>query len=456
MIFRRYLLLGVVGLLILGFVINYYFVQLLIENSKSISKLSKFSSSADGREIDFKSYTSSSRGDVLEFVQEKVLKEVRVLPSRYFKLDPDYKLILESIFSELEVREIAHNEIPHIVKEWPSARIIVPPHAPELGAVIESLRSLKIVKADNVKHGTQLKLMITFENDLKAVFKPQWYNRTTKLDGPVYFGKDRHNAEVVAFYLSLLLSMRVAPIALIRKLDLSEEVEKNATPELLSTLYKEDENTCFYGICHYCSPEDPICGTNDVLEGALMLWLPSKWKLAKHRNPWQRTYSKNRNALWEVDMKYCEKIKQSKTYSSRSSSRLLNLIDVAIFDFLIDNGDRHHYETFQGNYDNPAILLIDNGKSFGNPDKDHIDILAPLYQCCMISKSTWDRLKLFSGGSLSYSLKKLLQRESLMADVQSVMTNDHLEAIDRRLLTVFAIVEICLKENPYSTGVIIG
>lgn len=93
----------------------------------------------------------------------------------------------------------------------------MPSQTPELGAVIEFLRSIKIINVDNAKLGTQLKLMITFENGLKAVFKPQWYERTTKISGLVYYGKDRHNAEVVAFYLSLLLSFRRVPLALIRK-----------------------------------------------------------------------------------------------------------------------------------------------------------------------------------------------------------------------------------------------
>lgn len=80
---------------------------------------------------------------------------------------------------------------------------------------------------------------------------------------------------------------------------------------------------------------------------------------------------------------YFFQVKDSKIYSSQSSSRLLDLIDTAIFDFLMDNGDRHHYELPQHSFYNPAVLLIDNGKSLGNPDEDHLDILAPLYQCCM-------------------------------------------------------------------------
>lgn len=61
-----------------------------------------------------------------------------------------------------------------------------------------------------------------------------------------------------------------------------------------------------------------------------------------------------------------------------AQTRLLDLIDVAIFDFLIQNGDRHHFETR-----NERVVLVDNGKGFGNPNIDFLDILAPLYQCCM-------------------------------------------------------------------------
>lgn len=60
------------------------------------------------------------------------------------------------------------------------------------------------------------------------------------------------------------------------------------------------------------------------------------------------------------------------------TTRILDMVDVAIFDFLMQNGDRHHYELRE-----ERLLLLDNGKAFGNPSKDFLDILAPLYQCCL-------------------------------------------------------------------------
>lgn len=83
-----------------------------------------------------------------------------------------------------------------------------------------------MIRANNAPLGTQLKLMLNLENGVRALFKPQWYSRDSVIHGPVYYGKDRHNAEVVAFHLSSLLALRRVPLAVIRKrtLKLSESV----------------------------------------------------------------------------------------------------------------------------------------------------------------------------------------------------------------------------------------
>ena len=121
---------------------------------------------------------------------------------------------------------------------------------------------------------------------------------------------------------------------------------------------------CFYGVCKYCTPELSVCSDNDLLEGALVLWLPDNVKLRIYRSPWQRTYKDNRKAQWEFDDSFCTKLQnQSKIYNVKENgnSRLLDLIDSSIFDFIISNGDRHHYEVIDGIH-NSAVLLLDNGK----------------------------------------------------------------------------------------------
>lgn len=70
--------------------------------------------------------------------------------------------------------------------------------------------------------------------------------------------------------------------------------------------------------------------------------------------------------------------------------RLLDLMDTAIFDFIIGNADRHHYEVFAEQPDS-MVLLLDNAKSFGNPEHDEMSILAPINQCCLLRKSTFER-----------------------------------------------------------------
>ncbi len=66
---------------------------------------------------------------------------------------------------------------------------------------------------------------------------------------------------------------------------------------------------------------------------------------------------------------------------------ILDIVGASIFDFLIGNGDRHHLEMLhktEPDYSSHSskLILLDNGKSFGNPVEDYVDILAPLFQCC--------------------------------------------------------------------------
>ena len=82
------------------------------------------------------------------------------------------------------------------------------------------------------------------------------------------------------------------------------------------------------------------------------------------------------------------KVKRTPPYDK--GGRLLDLMDTAIFDFIIGNADRHHYEVFEGQPDS-MVLLLDNAKSFGNPELDDMSILAPIQQCCLLRKTTFER-----------------------------------------------------------------
>lgn len=62
---------------------------------------------------------------------------------------------------------------------------------------------------------------------------------------------------------------------------------------------------------------------------------------------------------WEQDFNYCDQIRKINIY--KKGNRLLDLIDAAVFDYLIGNADRHHYEVF-ADFPDSIVILLDNGK----------------------------------------------------------------------------------------------
>ncbi|XP_075227047.1 glycosaminoglycan xylosylkinase isoform X2 [Lycorma delicatula] len=307
--------------------------------------------------------------------------------SGYKSTRTQFKTILNDFTKSIPI-SVSSESLWNTARKWVDRRGLLPLRGSHmLSNILDTLSTVKIFKADNISKGTQLKIMLTLEGGQKALFKPQWYFRDEIITGPVFAGRDRHNGEVAAFYLSAILNMRRAPITVGRKVHLKQELLPVATSSLLDTFYEEDTKTCFYGICYYCQPKKGVCSDDSgMLEGAVILWLPSHLQLKKYRHPWQRSYRTGVIARWELDNEYCKKVRKISMYSH--GPRLLDLIDTAMFDFLIDNGDRHHYEVFSSdNYS--TVLLLDNGKSFGNPHEDHIDILAPLYQCCRYNTTVY-------------------------------------------------------------------
>lgn len=96
---------------------------------------------------------------------------------------------------------------------------------------------------------------------------------------------------------------------------------------------------------YYCDTSHGICGQRDMLEGSFAAFLPENVKRTKWKHPWRRSYSKRKEADWEHDGNYCAKVRRTPPYND--TQRLLQLIDMCIFDFLMGNMDRHHYETFE-------------------------------------------------------------------------------------------------------------
>lgn len=84
-------------------------------------------------------------------------------------------------------------------------------------------------------------------------------------------------------------------------------------------------------------------------------------------------------------------------------------------------------------------LLTDNGKSFGDPFTNELTILLPLYQCCSVRNSTYQRLRLLSSTRLSEALHRLLSDDILWP----LAIEPHFEALDKRLKTVLSVIDVC-------------
>uniref|UniRef100_UPI00398E5C7C extracellular serine/threonine protein kinase FAM20C-like n=1 Tax=Pristiophorus japonicus TaxID=55135 RepID=UPI00398E5C7C len=316
--------------------------------------------------------------------------------------------------------------------------------------LLQELATMRIVRAIQKLGGTQLKLTLTLQNYGKALFKPMKQTRDQETSADLFYFSDfeRHNAEIAAFHLDRILGFRRIPPVAGRRVNALREIKDLTTDSHLERTFftSPANNVCFYGDCsYYCDMEHPLCGKPHLLEGSMAAYLPDV-KLAKRlswRNPWRRSYHKSKKAKWEVDPSYCDQIKKTPPYDR--GTRLIDVMDMTILDFLMGNMDRHHYETFQEFANDSFLLHLDNGRAFGKHSHDELSILAPLQQCCRIRGGTFLRLQLLA--SDTYKLGDVM-RESLLSDPLSpILTEPHLSALNRRLLTVLETTKSCISRH---------
>ncbi|XP_008436017.1 pseudokinase FAM20A [Poecilia reticulata] len=296
--------------------------------------------------------------------------------------------------------------------------------------------------------GHHLKLALKMSNFGKVMFKPMRQQRDEETPGDFFYFVDfqRHNAEIAAFHLDRILDFRRVPPVAGRRVNVSGEVLHVAHNEDLRAVFftSPANNTCFFAKCLYvCKTEYAVCGGPDLLEGSLSAYLPGLTVAPRLSipNPWKRSYTFSGREEWEVNPFYCDSVKQAYPYNS--GNRLLNIIDMSIFDFLAGNMDRHHYEIFTKFGDEGLLLHLDNARGFGKHSHDEMSILAPLSQCCMIKRSTLLRLQLLARPRFRLSD---VMRESLDGDpLRPVLTEPHLLALDRRLQQVLRAVQRCVR-----------
>ncbi|XP_039216523.1 extracellular serine/threonine protein kinase FAM20C [Crotalus tigris] len=326
-------------------------------------------------------------------------------------------------------------------------------HNPAIGILLHDLAAQKITSVAMKSGGTQLKLIMTFQNYGQALFKPMKQTREQETPPDFFYFSDyeRHNAEIAAFHLDRILDFRRVPPVAGRLVNMTREIrDVTRDKKLWRTFFiSPANNICFYGECsYYCSTEHALCGKPDQIEGSMAAFLPDL-SLAKRktwRNPWRRSYHKRKKAEWEVDPDYCEEVKQTPPYDR--GTRILDIMDMTIFDFLMGNMDRHHYETFEKFGNNTFIIHLDNGRGFGKYSHDELSILVPLNQCCRIRKSTYLRLQLLA--KEEYKLSQLMEESLLEDKIAPILYKLHLEAMDRRLRIVLQAVRDCIEKEGYN------
>ncbi|XP_063759013.1 extracellular serine/threonine protein kinase FAM20C [Eleginops maclovinus] len=325
-------------------------------------------------------------------------------------------------------------------------------HSVVLEALLKDLTTQRITSVAMKSGGTQLKLIMTFQNYGQALFKPMKQTREQETPPDFFYFSDfeRHNAEIAAFHLDRILDFRRVPPVAGRLVNMTREIrDVTRDKKLWRTFFiSPANNVCFYGECsYYCSTEHALCGKPDQIEGSLAAFLPDL-NLAKRktwRNPWRRSYHKRKKAEWEVDPDYCDEVKQTPPYDR--GTRLLDVMDMTIFDFLMGNMDRHHYETFEKFGNDTFIIHLDNGRGFGKHSHDELSILVPLSQCCRVKKSTYLRLQLLAKEEYKLSL---LMEESLLRDrLSPILIQRHLQALDRRLRLVLQVLAGCVEKEGY-------
>jgi len=378
-------------------------------------------------------------------ISQTLIKIAQLYNSKWKVLEPPVKEN-PTLAEVMSVSEDKLNSVWEKFQYGISREEMYPEQSLAVTAVLETIRQLPIIGITQKEGGTQLKLIIDFEDGGQALFKPMRFPRTQEtLPNHFYFTDfERHNAEVAAYHLDRVLGFRRAVPVTGRTLNITRDIYSLAEGSLLKTFFISPAgNLCFHGKCsYYCDTSHAICGTPDMLEGSFAAMLPPKSVASRKtwRHPWRRSYHKRRKAKWENDPDFCDVVRDVHPYNA--GRRLLDVMDLAILDFLMGNMDRHHYETFKLFGNDTFPVHLDHGRAFGKSNHDEMSILAPLYQCCVIRHSTVSTLLMYNSGP--FPLSAALNRSLTSDPINPVLTDPHLLALDRRISLVLQVIRECL------------
>ncbi|GBO12447.1 Extracellular serine/threonine protein CG31145, partial [Araneus ventricosus] len=105
--------------------------------------------------------------------------------------------------------------------------------------LLNEMEKMPIVHVEEKTGGTQLKLLITFQDGNQAMFKPMRFDRQKETEPNHFYFVDyeRHVSEIAAFHLDRILGFRRCPPVVGRKLNITTEIYAVADDELLKTFF---------------------------------------------------------------------------------------------------------------------------------------------------------------------------------------------------------------------------
>ena len=234
----------------------------------------------------------------------------------------------------------------------------------------------------------------------------------------------------------------------------------------------------------YCDQPWAVCGRPHTFEASVCAMLPfTRWTHRSFMSPWRRAYHRDRRARWELpgaNDTWCPHMLRNASLWDlhHNDARWLDMLDVALLDFLIGNVractlllvlvthtqqhvrtartphgqraertgerrvraqfgvirrvilalpcsaslaslrraagtaglmrytiqrssqilrtysqmDRHHFEYIEEFGKRANLVMLDNGKGMQTTWQHDLSVLAPLYQCCIIRRSTYVKL----------------------------------------------------------------
>ncbi|XP_065321980.1 uncharacterized protein LOC135929365 [Gordionus sp. m RMFG-2023] len=324
----------------------------------------------------------------------------------------------------------------------------------------------------NKMRGSTMKMILELEGNQKVLFKPKRLLMTDFVKDrfwPAFHGRERFQCEIMSYHLSRVLDFRKTPITVGRRFNLFDDFLKNDRYKIIKDVTQNEKLEDSYCFRLFKGKKKnkrleskKICTeSGGMIEGAMIMWLPLPLGIIK--NPWHpkswRKANKNCDGyqMYDISNEYCLKnvdmiIKQNDEglYKRSQLTILMDIIDMAIYDFLLDNIDRSSFEYLKHEDKKKngfmprthdaipiSLIMIDSGNCFPDPNVDTFTTLAPLYQCCKLRRSTYERLKLLKNGRFIKSFNLSLSEDML----HPFLTAPYWIALERRYNAVMSVIQ---------------